>query len=31
MEAKLDVLMRNLVVYEGKDKENEAGNPQPKN
>lgn len=31
MEAKLEVLMRNLVVYEGKDKGNEAGNPQPKN
>ena len=30
-ETKLDVLMRNLVVYEGKDKENEAGNPQLKN
>jgi hypothetical protein len=32
MEAKLDMLMQNLVVYEeGKDKGNEAGNPQPKN
>jgi hypothetical protein len=32
VEAKLDMLMQNLVVYEeGKDKGNEAGNPQPKN
>jgi hypothetical protein len=32
MEAKLDMLMRSLVVYEeGEDKRNEAGSPQPKN
>jgi hypothetical protein len=32
MEAKLELFMRNLVVYEkGEDKDNEAGNPQPKN